>query len=425
MRRFLKIVLFVALLLAVGGHVAYWYLPRERTAAPEPGGLPARLLASGEYDACLWVPYPHQNLGMLAGAVADGPAYLAAAARVADLPPPVMPSFGPFTVPPSREVVACSDLDGERFLLMARVYPALAAVARLAGRLADNPWLAGGEVRQTQGKGDEVVERRQTVAWRDGLWTVSAGQVAGLEETGATEAPRTPSLGVLHLEREVSDFPAGDYFLHRREGDLELALTGGGSELERPALGGKNRPVLLAVAGPSWPAAESRPLPPAAFALFDTDDGVQAGPFGELPGVAVFHPPGRERWSLPAQGIAGLLADRLPKGNAAGWRIVALDAASLRRAKRLAPGIASLAPPEGDAAGARLVLGLWAQPGPTRGLVGRTRGILEKIPLVDPRQVQLWRDWERLLEPVADCEQISLAATQAPPSFGLRFHGCN
>jgi hypothetical protein len=138
-KRLLRILILLLVVGAVAGHILYWYAPRERAAAPEPGGLAAQLLASGEYGACLWVPYPHQNLGKLSGSIADGSEWIAAAARVAELPAPVLPSFGPFAVPPSKEVAACSDLDGRRFLLVARVYPGLAAVARLAGQVAGNP----------------------------------------------------------------------------------------------------------------------------------------------------------------------------------------------------------------------------------------------------------------------------------------------
>src|SRR3954463_839252 len=170
MRRLLRLLIPPLLLLLIVGYFIHAYWSRERPAVPS--GLPARLLASGEYGACLWVPYPHQNLGKLEGALTDPASYLAAAARVADLPAPVMRSFGPFALPPSSEIVACSDLDGRRFLLVARVYPGLAAVAKLAGRLADNPWLRGGEIREARGKKDEVVERVLHIDWRDGYWMV-------------------------------------------------------------------------------------------------------------------------------------------------------------------------------------------------------------------------------------------------------------
>lgn len=426
MRRILKIAVLALVLLLAVGHVFYWYWPRERAAAPDPSGLPARLLASGAYDACLWVPYPHQNLGALSEEVEDGSAYLAAVARVAEVPPPVLPSFGPFAVPPASEVTACSDLSGDRFVLVARVYPAVGAVARLSGKLAGNPWLEGGEIRDSEGRTNEVVERTLRVAWRDGLWMVSGGEISPLDETPAAAAAFPESLGVARLENEVSDFPAGSYLLRRREGDLELTLEGGGPVPERPGFGSEPLPVLLAVAGPSWPPAEPKPLPPAAFALFDSEsvEGIQAGPFGRLPGAAILHPPGRERWRLPAQGIAGLLSERLHRGNSAGWRVVALDAGSLARARSLAPGISSLTPPRGDGPDGRLVLSVWLQPRPALRLVAQTRQILEKIPLVDRAQVQRWRDWERIMSPLAPCEEVSLAATQSPASFRLRLHGC-
>jgi hypothetical protein len=428
MRRLLRIAIVLIVLLAVAGHVFRAYGPRERAGAPDPGGWPARLLAADAYDACVWLPYPHQNLGALAGTVEDGSAWLASAARVAGVPPPVLPSFGPFAVPPSREVAACSDLDGERFVLAARVYPAVAAVARLAGRLAGNPWLEGGEIRETEGKTDEVVERTLRVAWRDGVWTVSSGGPPPAAPPPPAALPARPLLGIVRLRQEVTELPAGDYLLERREGDLELGLAGAGPAPERPDFGGRSLPVLLAVAGPSWPAASPRPLPPAAFVLFDAAEaGLQAGPLGKLPGAAVFHPRGRERerWALPAQGLAGMLTEGLPRGNEAGWRIVALDAGSLARARDLAPGISSLTPPEGDLSEGRLVLGVWLDPEPALRLVAQTRKVLEKIPLVDPEQVRLWRDWERILQPVAGCDEISLAGTRSPPSFALRLHGCD
>lgn len=424
MRRLLRIALFLLVLLLIAGHIAYWYLPRERAGAPEPGGLPARLLASGEYGACLWIPFPHQNLGQLAGSVEDGPAYVAAAARVADVPVPDLPAFGPFAVPPSREIVACSDLDGERFFLVARVYPGLAAVARLSGRLADNPWLAGGEIRETRGRRDEVEERVLHVAWRDGFWTVWSGPEPALTAAGNAPPPFAPNLGIFHLEKDVSDFPAGDYVLERKGNDLEVTLAGGAPPPGPQVAEGENAPVLLAVAGPAWPAESPRPVPPAAMALFDVKGGLNLGPLGELPGAAVFNPPEGKRWALPARGIAGLLAKNLPQGNSAGWSIVALDAASLARAEALASEISALVPPTGEGAGGRLVLGLWARPRPALRLVTQFRKGFERIPLIDRRQVQSWRDWETLLRPLAACDRVSLAAARSPAAFLLRLRGC-
>jgi hypothetical protein len=421
MRRLLRLAIPLILLLLVAGYVGYAYWPRERAAAPS--GLPARLLASGEYGACLWIPYPHQNLGKLAGAIDDPGAYLAAAARVADLPVPVTRSFGPFAVPPSSEIVACSDLDGERFLLVARVYPGLAAVARLAGRLADNPWLRGGDIKETQGGSDGPEERVLHVAWRDGYWTVRLGDEPALPAGGS--APSYPAgLGIFHLGEDVSDLPAGDYVLQRQGEDLDATLLGGAAPPPPPAFTqGPDAPALLAVAGADWPADSEKPLPPAAMMLFDTDGGLSLGPLGRVPGLAILNPEGEKRWGLPAKGLGGLLAQNLPNGNVAGWSVVALDDESRARAEALAPQISTLVPPAGDESDG-MILGLWLRPQPALRRVSQFRKGLEKLPLVERRQIERWRDWETLLSPLGACERASAVATRSPSAFLLRLHAC-
>lgn len=430
MRKLTKLLLFLLVVGLIGGHILRSYWPRERPAVPDPDGLPARLMASGAYEACFWVPYPHQNVGELSEAVADGSAWLEAAARVAGVPPPVLPSFGPFAVPPSKEIAVCSDLDGERFFVAAHVYPGLGTVAKAAGTLADNPWLAGGEITDSQGTGDAVVERVLKVAWVDKVWTVTAGDTPPVLGPAGQPLLHPRSLGIVRLERETSGFSDGDYLLRRRDGDLELARDSSEPAPNIPnPIEQEPRPVLLAVAGASWPDAEPRPLPPAAFALFDVAEGqgVKFGPFGELPGAAIFHPPGSKRFSLPGEGLTGLIAGALPKAEIAGWQILAMDSGSLRRAEAIAPRLTALSPPdvmEGLNRDGRLVLGLWMQPRPALRLVGTVRKFLEKVPIVDRQQVRRWRDWETILAPVAGCEQVTLVSTQKPVSFRLRLHGC-
>ncbi len=72
-----------------------------------------------------------------------------------------------------------------------------------------------------------------------------------------------------------------------------------------------------------------------------------------------------------------------------------------------------------------MIMGLWLRPGPALGLIHELRRNLEKIPLVDSRQVQRWHDWETLLVPLGSCERASLAATQAPAAFQMRLQRCN
>src|SRR5207253_3357284 len=130
--------------------------------------------------------------------------------------------------------------------------------------------------------------------------------------------------------------------------DLYVRLLGSAGPSPPPAfVEGADAPSLLAVAGPAWPADAEKPLPPAAMMLFDIQGGLRLGPLGTLPGLAVLNPPDERRWGVPARGLGGLLAQNLPRGNAAGWSIVALDDESLARAEALAPRISTLVPPAG------------------------------------------------------------------------------
>ncbi|HVT18541.1 MAG TPA: hypothetical protein VHQ90_20475 [Thermoanaerobaculia bacterium] len=465
-----RLLVLLALGLLLAGHVVYWYGPRERAEVPDPRGAPFRLLTAGAYDACVWIPYPHQNLGALGAAVADLPRVVAAASRLAGSASAAEPpSFGPFEVPPASEIVACSDLRGGRVKVIARIYPIIAAVARLAGAVAGNPWLGGGEAG------------RVSVAWSGRVWTVTAGEeeapiapdrserAGSLPGTGPSAGQLFPaSLAVVRWSGARPELPAGDYVLVRRGQGFEASLAGRGAPAASAldlgsslmALAG---PALLVVAGaavppagsvpagptpggPSSPDLDSRapqgleapeasqtaaaglPRPPAALALFEDSVGSLSTPFGELPGVAVFHPPGTNRWGLPTQGLGKLLAGRLPAAEAAGWNIVALDPGSLRRAAALAPDLSRLVSPAGAAAPppapGSLTLGLWLRPPSAQRIVSRVHRFLEKIPLVPRRTVQRWQDWETVLAPLAACDGAALAATAAPPSFALRIRHC-
>ncbi|HXO40595.1 MAG TPA: hypothetical protein VN999_04035, partial [Thermoanaerobaculia bacterium] len=196
--------------------------------------------------------------------------------------------------------------------------------------------------------------------------------------------------------------------------------------------------------------------PPAALALFEAG-GSRLSTLGDLPGLAVFNAalpgaaPGPVRWRLPTEGIFRLLAGRLPAADVAGWRILALDSGSLRQAEALAPRLAALVPPVPAgvtvAAGAdvpvipaaaeptvaapsraaghgALSLGIWLEPRSTLGIVSRIRRFVEKFPLASSRQVDLWRDWETVLDPLAHCDHAVLTATASPPSMRLLLRGC-
>jgi hypothetical protein len=406
------------LLLALAGHAWYWYFPRLRPAAPDPGDLPGRLLASGAYEVCVWLPYPHQNLAAFAKNLPDPQAFTAALARLAEVPEPELPGFGPFAVPPADEITACADRTGQSYFVAARIYPALSWVAKAAGRLAGNPWLSGGTVEQEK--------RTAQVAWQGTLWTVTSGAPPVLPAAPAGPSP-APALAAVALKSEISVFPPGTYRLRESPDGAILALDGTrGAPPDLPAGAPAPRPILLAASAPG-------DRTPAAFALFTN---VVAGSL-QLPGAAAFYPPGaRQRWSLPAQNLLDLAAGRLPRGNAGGWALVALDAASLTQAEALAPGLAHLVPPSPPGATAappvpagspppNLRLGLWIDPPKAREIVGRLAKALSAIPFLAPREAERWRDAETVLTPLARCGRAGLWSAGAPEAFTLWVSGCS
>ncbi|HEY0781281.1 MAG TPA: hypothetical protein VGE98_02410, partial [Thermoanaerobaculia bacterium] len=306
--------------------------------------------------------------------------------------------------------------------VLARVYPEVAFIARLAGRLAGNAWLSGGEI----GEADKDPDRNLRVAWQDGLWTVASGKESAIPDAPAAALP--PALAILHLAHPTVDAPAGTDRLQHEEGAIDLALLGGAEPPAPPAFG-KPAPALFAAVGPAWPDEAEKPQPPAAVVLWDTAgetprhaSGTLGGLLHELPGIAVLHPPGAERWSLP--GPPGLLARALPTAEASGWSILALDDGTLARAKTLAPALTALIPPDATGNDHRLVIDATVDPHAALDLVTRLRKTFQKVPLVQKEHVQRWRDWETLLTPFAACRRLDLAATANPGAFRLRLSGC-
>ncbi len=350
----------LVLLVLTAAHVAYWYLPRERAVAPRldqvaaaqlppagagvgAGGVqgnagqtargavpaageavpsaggaqvgdgdrpigPRELLAGGAYDVCVWIPYPHQNLGVLAAAVGDLPEVIAAAARLAHgaesgaaaaggkaAEPLEVPAFGPFEVPPASELTACADLAGGRMRLAARIYPSLAVVAKLAGHLAGNPWLAGGAAG------------RMRVAWDGRLWNVAAGSAVppprrpGADPAGAAGGagdagsaggglPELPeSLAVVHWRGERLQIPTGYYTLTRQDADLVLALAGGApgaaSAATLPGVASAGAATLLVAVGPGWKAEGAAPSAAASALEGDAAPDGSAVPSNAMPEI--------------------------------------------------------------------------------------------------------------------------------------------
>jgi hypothetical protein len=304
--------------LALLGHIGYHYWPRARAAVPRGDDLPGQILATGGYDAVLWLPYPHQNLGAFQQDGMDFGTLLGSAAELAGAEAPAVPRFGPFSLPPAQELVLAVDLDqeeGGRFLLAARVYPLLATVARAAGRMAGNLWLGGGIV--------EFEDRQVEVRWQGTLWTVSSppGSVPSFPSAVAESA--VPSLAALRLENAVGVLPQGLYHLSATGDGARFALQGEGETLPLPEGGdpaalAKDPVSLLAVTG--W-------ADPRAWLLFDH-------------GGAFLSPTGDDLEGGLA--LAALLGEDGYQGKASGWRVQASGERNFRRAGFLVPDLARL-----------------------------------------------------------------------------------
>jgi len=434
----------VLLAALAAGHVLYWYGGRERPAVPDPDDLPARLLDDPSFDLALWLPYPHQNLAVVEQALGGREGtegWLAALLRLAEGRSEgrsedgavSIPAFGPFTVPPAREVTLARGREPqggtERVQVAARIYPSLARIGWLAGAVAGNPWLAGGEVRALGGDA--------RVSWDGGVWRISRGP-EGRE--GATSSPAAsfpqrllPALARLRVgdRAATGDLPAGRYRLERSRdegagaGDLELVLEGGrGSETDALAAWERHfadAGVLAVLA--TGPRRERTGIAvvfagdAAGGAAGDAGRGTSGRrPSLELPPAAVLAPASvasseSRRPRLVHEKLPSFLRGELERSAVGPWVVLATGDAALRAARPLAAG---LPPPE------RLPdLGLWVDLPALRGFVGTVVEVMEEVPLFPRRELQRWRDLHTVLAPLEGFDRLVLLSTRETPAGGV------
>lgn len=397
------------------GHIAFWYLPRQRPKAPDPRDLPGEIILGTTYPLAIWLPYPHQNLGALGRGVKDPHKLLAAVARLADVPPPRLPGFGPFAVPPARELALGYDPQGST-VLAARIYPGLAVVARLAGWLASNPWLEGGEV--------PLGEESAQVTWRGSLWILHSGTV-DRESLPAVQGVTPPEacLGMLRLADAPGPLAPGTYRVARHGSGLRLTRwepSGANRDLapgsSTPASGLRRYLAALeradiavvALSGPQGPWAET----PGALVLLQPARDTVA----RLPTAAVVYPTGGNRMSLPAESWVSALGLRLYDAQEGDWSVLALDSNSLETARVLARSLAPLQDPTSPEA---RTWSLWLDPAGTLAFATAMRRVVERIPLLSTASVERWRDVETVLEPLAERKEIYLEATLEPARLEL------
>lgn len=384
----LKIVAAGAVLLLILGHWAWWYRPRARAEAPQPESSVAALLTEEGFRLAMWMPYPHQNLAHLRDrAGLSGEAFLALA-RLVELRVPQLPSFGPLAVPPASELAFAIAEDGERLAVRTRVFPVFASFARLSGRLANNPWLAGGTIYR-DGQQFEV-------AWEGNVWSVTSeglGEKTAASETVVTSAP---ALAHVRLRRAADPVPPGTYRLQRDGAVLEV--------VSEPSLGEARGFASLGLPELSaflfaFTSGEAEEKAPQALVFFDQEESRAL----ELPRIAMVHAQDGKRWKLPGESLLELTGQKPKRVEVAGgWEVTALDQGSAEAGEELALRWGSLLAPLEAQGEHELRYALWLDLEASVAEVSRLAYMLSQVPLVPPRQLERWRDIETVLAAIAD-----------------------
>ncbi|MCL4839492.1 MAG: hypothetical protein KJ058_16165 [Thermoanaerobaculia bacterium] len=388
-RRAAVLGLLLGAALLAGGHWRAHYAPRERAAGLRAASGAAALLADPAYPVRLWIAHPHQNLGALEEGIGDLDGWLAAVGRLAGLEWPPLARFGPFVVPPAGELALGLDPAARRGVAVARLHPAAALLARAAGAVAGNPWLAGGAVAA----GADSAE----VAWRGREWVLRVGG-APLPGSAAPSGEEVPAIARLVLGAGMRErgLPLGAYRLERTGGELWLRAVFPRSS-RTPALPRLGRPGLALF------LAEAEPGGSRAFGLWRGE--------GATPDAAVLAAGGAETWSLPGEGLLRLAGRNLREGEADGWRARGYSrravAASLAAAAEMAPVLAALGPEGGRA--------VWADPSALASLASDLADLLAALPLARRAEAGRWRDLATALAPLAPCRE---AAARLPAGSG-------
>lgn len=403
-RRFATLVLAAAL---VGAGFVYYRLhfaPAERPGVASPE-LAALLAEGSPFERVLWLAAPHQNLGALDERVGDLELYLAELSRLTGVATPRLPRFGPFALPPARELVLAWNGEGEQFLGIARIEPGIGWIARIAGRLAGNPWLAGGHI--------DSAGRTFDVRWQGSLWMVASGLPSwidlGSDGARAEEglpAPEPVALAQLRLRREVGPLPVGRFVLARGADGLEVR-SGELPEVVQPASEWSFPGVAL------WVSSTDRgPIGgPGLFLLWEAAEGA-------IPRVAVLQRGGGRSFRLPGESILAMMGAGEPASRLA-WSVRATQKSARREALLMVPWFERHLPRPGGRGpwlgrAGRLVPGASAR---TLDLLARS---LEKLPLLPPAEMRRISAASRLLAPFQDCAAIAFEVWHEPEGARLR-----
>ncbi len=397
-----------AALAALAGHLLFWYGARERTGSPSLDEA-ATLLADPAWDLVVWTPYPHQNLGALERRVGDVQAWAALLAQSADKPAPRIPRFGPWSTPPATEwVIALRE--GGAVRAAARVYPAVALLARLSGWLAGNPWLAGGDVPLAGG-------RRGRVEWRGRIWRLASADAPESAAAGMVgELP--PALAWVRLARPVRLLPAGLWAVRRAVAGGVVAELGAipSEPVRGPGAPGASGGGGVAPAAAWIAEVERGPLDgPSALIVWEEEGSVEG-----LPSAALLGAGGARPYRIPGLPLARLAGLGSLRGKAEGLEVTALDPAALALGLSAAPWLRRTLPgPTPGESWRSCAAGV--DPARARGVFWRAARHLEALPIVGPREARRLDAVADLLAPWTDCGELVLEVWRDPDAARVVF----
>jgi hypothetical protein len=392
------------LILALVSHAYYWYAPRPRVGRPGVEDPTSRLFfGARDLPLRVWVPFPHQNLAALEQAIGDLDGLSEVSSYLMSRDLASLPSFGPFRMPPARDLVVAGSPDGSRIVVAATVYPVVAGLARLAGRLAGNAWLAGGPV--------ELHGRTVEVEWRDGMWIAAQGEGAELETLPVPDLQPTHSL--VRLEQSLGPVPEGLY-------RVDVEARGWRIVSAEPA---------------AMQASEARPLAklPLGLALVAASIGSQSPPnsvietfvlLSDVGGAGeqiarsvIAHRGAGERWQLPGERLLSGLGFEVSEGTQDGWSLAGYDEGAVLEVADQLSSILELLESVDEAP---LNLGIWLDLAAARGALDGVVGTLTALPLPATEQIRLWTMAARSLASLDQSGSLSLRIGGLPPRLDMR-----
>jgi len=388
------VVSILAILLIVG-HYLFWYRPRARDARPTTSSLAGRLgLADQGLPLRLWLPFPHQNLAALEDHFGANPRLSQALAEYTGVELSEVPSFGPFRVPPSRELLIASDESRERLLIVIRMYPSIRWLLRAAGYVAGNEWLTGGRLR--------VGDREMSVRWQGPDW-IATTEAEDVQATAATVVDR--EVFALFRYPEMFEWmPANLVSLEIPGENLRIASVDKSFQTQplrkRTAIG---EAALLSVRL----GAGTPPSKIDALALFAPAEDSSAG----VPGATVAHSGSEDRWSLPAERLLSAIGVQVVATQQGDWTFWSFDDRSLARASQLLPVIEALRE-RAEREEASMVGEVDLER--ARRAVRLIDGVVAAIPIIGRDEARRWQLFSTLVDLGQDYSRVSFRIGETP-----------